>query len=83
MAVHVADYNEWARRQPCPACRSEAEPDPGLAATGCGACAGEGHLPLLSLVGVEERDYSGSWPAEEAAAGILTPAAGEQLELPA
>jgi hypothetical protein len=83
MAVHVADYNEWARRQPCPTCRRGAEVDPGLAAADCGTCAGAGHLPLLSLVGVENRDYSGSWPVVETVELLGPPAAGEQLELPA
>jgi hypothetical protein len=84
MAVHVADYNEWARRQPCPTCRAAAgtEREVTQAAAGCGSCAGAGHVPLLSLVGVEERDYSGSWPAGEAVK-LPPPAAGEQLELPA
>jgi hypothetical protein len=83
MAVHVADYNEWARRQPCPVCRPGSESGLGSAAAGCGTCAGTGHLPLLSLVGVEERDYSGSWPAGERATASAPSAAGEQLELPA
>ena len=71
MAVHVADYNEWARRQPCPAC----------VGAGCATCAGAGHLPLLSLVGIEERDHSGSWPVDGRAAPPEPEAAGEQLQL--
>jgi hypothetical protein len=58
MAVHVADYNEWAVRQPCPVCR-------GLSRTRlvCLSCSGSGHLPLLSLIGIAERSYANEWPA--------------------
>lgn len=78
MAVHVADYNEWACRRPCAACQAKPE-----RRDACGTCAGSGHLPLLSLIGVEERDYTDSWPVGTTACAIALPPAGEQLELPA
>ncbi len=71
MARHVHDFNEWALLQACPHCeeaydavpnRLTGEPEP-RGPEPCSACGGHGHLPLLSINGITERDYTNEWPA--------------------